>query len=173
MIEEREIHTLQPHPLNADIYNPFNPNVSHDKELIESIKEKGILVPLAVRPSGLILSGHRRWQAAKVVGLETIPCEAVEGDIDADLILTYNKYRAKCYSEKMSEYRIAREYLSKPENREALGLVPKGGTIVDSDLTRGVATKEIISEKLGVSTGKLHQRPNLSLIHISEPTRPY
>ncbi len=45
-------------------------------ELAESIKEHGILEPLVVAktPAGYqIIAGERRWRAAKMVGLKTIP----------------------------------------------------------------------------------------------------
>lgn len=57
--------------------NPFR--VQHDtamEMLTESIKESGILIPIAVRPMGEkyeILSGHRRVYAAHKVGLEAVP----------------------------------------------------------------------------------------------------
>ena len=47
-------------------------------ELANSIREKGILQPLLVRPSTQpgtfqIIAGERRWRAAKMTGLEKIP----------------------------------------------------------------------------------------------------
>ena len=46
-------------------------------DLVESIKENGILVPVLVRPddegSYEMISGHRRLHAAKAAGLSTIP----------------------------------------------------------------------------------------------------
>lgn len=45
-------------------------------DLIDSIKEQGILEPLVVAktPAGYqIIAGERRWRAAKVVGLKTVP----------------------------------------------------------------------------------------------------
>ncbi len=47
------------------------------KELLESIKEKGIIEPVIVRPTGEgyeIIAGHRRFLAAKEAGLEEVPC---------------------------------------------------------------------------------------------------
>ncbi|MEO0294715.1 MAG: ParB/RepB/Spo0J family partition protein [candidate division WOR-3 bacterium] len=47
------------------------------KELVESIKEKGIIEPVIVRPikEGYeIIAGHRRFLAAKEIGLMEIPC---------------------------------------------------------------------------------------------------
>lgn len=49
------------------------------KELAESIKLQGVLVPLIVRelgkpPTIFVVAGHRRLEAAKMAGLETVPC---------------------------------------------------------------------------------------------------
>lgn len=66
----------------ADITpNPDNPRRRLSEvgleELAASIAEKGVLQPILVRPvaSGAlqIVAGERRWRAAKVAGLETVP----------------------------------------------------------------------------------------------------
>jgi ParB family chromosome partitioning protein len=46
-------------------------------ELAESIRAQGIIQPLIVRPIGdryEIIAGERRWRAAKIAGLHTVPC---------------------------------------------------------------------------------------------------
>ena len=48
-------------------------------ELSSSIKEKGVLEPLLVRPNRklgtyMIIAGERRWRAAKLAGLTEVPC---------------------------------------------------------------------------------------------------
>ncbi|WP_242085286.1 ParB/RepB/Spo0J family partition protein [Aestuariivivens sediminis] len=61
--------------------NPFQPrtNFSEEsiKELASSIKELGIIQPITVRKSDFnkyqLVSGERRFRAAKLVGLDTIP----------------------------------------------------------------------------------------------------
>ena len=62
--------------------NPLQPREEFDdhklKELSASIKEKGILQPITVRPSktsGMfeLISGERRVRASKLAGLKTIP----------------------------------------------------------------------------------------------------
>lgn len=48
-------------------------------ELKESIKESGVLVPLIVTPSNMILDGERRWRASKEVSsIKELPCVVVE-----------------------------------------------------------------------------------------------
>ncbi len=54
------------------------------RELAASIKQQGLLQPLIVRPKPTdqigppdqyeIVAGERRWRAAKLAGLETVPC---------------------------------------------------------------------------------------------------
>lgn len=50
--------------------------VTELEELAESIKENGILQPIVVRKSGEffeIIAGERRWRAAKLAGLRSVP----------------------------------------------------------------------------------------------------
>jgi len=63
---------LQPNPLQ--LRGTITPESIN--ELVESIKEKGILEPLLIAktPAGYqIVSGERRWRAAKLLGMGTIP----------------------------------------------------------------------------------------------------
>lgn len=53
------------------------------EELMDSIKEKGVLEPILVRPKGNlyeIIAGERRYIASKKIGLNEIPC--IEMDIE-------------------------------------------------------------------------------------------
>lgn len=64
-----------------DIYPcPFQPRTFFDDEnlraLSESIREKGVLQPLLVRKRNdkyEIIAGERRWRAARMAGLKTVP----------------------------------------------------------------------------------------------------
>jgi ParB family transcriptional regulator, chromosome partitioning protein len=60
--------------------NPFQPRQRFEdgdlNELIESIKEYGIIQPLIVSPKGAdfeLIAGERRWRAAKRLGLAKVP----------------------------------------------------------------------------------------------------
>ncbi len=60
--------------------NPFQPRETFDektiKELAESIREKGLIQPIIVREVGekyQIVAGERRFLAAKLLGLKSIP----------------------------------------------------------------------------------------------------
>ncbi len=73
---------------NLLIPNPFQPRkrFSTDKmeELVNSLREKGIIQPILVRPFGEkyeIIAGERRWRAAQELKLEEVPV-IVRRDID-------------------------------------------------------------------------------------------
>jgi ParB family chromosome partitioning protein len=60
--------------------NPFQPRktFSHEElhDLVESIREKGVLQPILVRPAAQgfeLIAGERRLRAAQAVGLDVIP----------------------------------------------------------------------------------------------------
>ena len=62
--------------------NPYQPRRAFDeeslRELASSIQHHGILQPLTVRPAGdgrwELVAGERRLRAARMAGLETVPC---------------------------------------------------------------------------------------------------
>jgi ParB family chromosome partitioning protein len=72
-------------PLDLLIPNPDQPRRSFGDidDLVSSIKEKGVLEPVLVRPAGekfQIIAGERRYRASVEAGLSQIPC--VEIDVD-------------------------------------------------------------------------------------------
>jgi len=70
---------LKVNQLQPGKYQPRR-DMSNDalEELANSIKAQGILQPIVVRETGHqkyeIIAGERRWRAAKLVGLENVPC---------------------------------------------------------------------------------------------------
>jgi len=82
--------------------NPEQPRMQFDEdaldELAESIRERGVLQPILLRPDGedyMIIAGERRWRAAQRARQHTIP--AIVRDIDesttAELALIENIQR--------------------------------------------------------------------------------
>jgi ParB family chromosome partitioning protein len=68
-------------PLDSISPNPRQPRTAFDEEamneLVESIREVGMLQPIVVRPLGggrfELVMGERRWRAAQLADLDTIP----------------------------------------------------------------------------------------------------
>lgn len=96
--EERQADTQERvQSLPLDKLEPF-PNhpfkvIDDDKmlETVESIKERGVLVPVLVRPKNdgnfEIVSGHRRHHASQLAGLTEIPAIVREMDGDTAILL--------------------------------------------------------------------------------------
>jgi len=66
--------------------NPHQPRKEFGdlSDMVASVKEKGILEPILVRNHDghyQIIAGERRYQAAKLAGLQRVPC--IEVDVDA------------------------------------------------------------------------------------------
>lgn len=88
-------------PINKIAPNPDQPRteIGDLSELTASIKEKGILEPLLVKPQNdgtyMIIAGERRWRAANLAGLREVPC--IEFDFDdrevAEVALIENMQR--------------------------------------------------------------------------------
>ena len=73
-------HSVEEININLIVPNPHQPRLDFDaeklKELAASIKEHGIIQPIVVTKNGNqyeIIAGERRFQAAKLVGLKTVP----------------------------------------------------------------------------------------------------
>jgi ParB family chromosome partitioning protein len=89
-------------PIDKIEPNPEQPRVEIGDltELTGSIKEKGVLEPLLVKPmretgTWMIIAGERRWRASNLAGLKEVPC--IELDIDekeiAEIALIENLQR--------------------------------------------------------------------------------
>ena len=97
---------------NALLYDSFTPNADEDDyKLYMSIKEEGIREPLHVSTDGFLLSGHRRYAAARWLEMEEVPVivehNVVFCDLTAeerlDILAVYNKQRDKSHAERLRE----------------------------------------------------------------------
>ena len=77
-------------PITSIYPNPEQPRSEFGdlSELTDSIKEKGVLEPLLVKPKPdgqfMIIAGERRWRASQLAGLTELPC--IELDIDENSV---------------------------------------------------------------------------------------
>ncbi|MBC7229851.1 MAG: ParB/RepB/Spo0J family partition protein [Actinobacteria bacterium] len=96
------------------------------EELAASVKEHGVVQPVIVRPSGTgyeLLVGERRWRAAQMAGLKSIP--AVIRDAEAsqclEIALVENIHRddlngieeATAYRQLMEDFGLSQEEIAK------------------------------------------------------------
>jgi len=93
------------------------------RELADSIREHGILQPLICRVHegrNELIAGERRWRAAQIVGLETVPVilrEASDKDV-LELALIENLQRAELnpVEESKAYLRLSQEFSMKQED---------------------------------------------------------
>jgi ParB-like chromosome segregation protein Spo0J len=107
---------VRPLPADRLVANAFSVATYGDPAgetdgLLESIRERGVLVPLVVTraPGGRgweVISGHRRLACARAIGLAEVPCQvsAVPPGADRErAVLDYNRQRDKTFSQRMRE----------------------------------------------------------------------
>lgn len=79
--QDKELHgSLQKIPLDSIRSNPYQPRTVWDQQeledLAQSIKVSGVIQPIIVRPADQgfeLIAGERRFRAARLASLETIP----------------------------------------------------------------------------------------------------
>ena len=125
---QERIQMLSPEKMQPFPNHPFKV-VDDEKmmDMVESIKEYGVLVPIIVRPvengNYEIVSGHRRHHAAVLAGQEEIPAIVREMDEDAAVLVMVdsNLQRENILpSEKAFAYRMKLEALKHQGKRSDL-----------------------------------------------------
>ena len=129
-------------PFDGHPYKVLDDDSMND--LTESVQESGILEPLTVRPlentdNYEIISGHRRYHAAKKAGLTEVPAfiRAVSRDEAAIMLVDSNLHRERILpSEKAFAYKLKFEALEHQGKR----------TLLTSDQLGPKLTAEMISD---------------------------
>lgn len=149
-------------PVDAILTNPNQPRKSFDsaslQELVSSIRQTGVLQPVVVRPSGdryQLIVGERRWRAAKLAGLSTIPAvvrEATDAEC-LELALIENLLRedlnpmeeAEAYQRLLAEFEWTQEELARRVGKDRTSIANclrllKLPAIIQDDLRAGRLT---------------------------------
>ena len=129
-------------PFDGHPYKVLDDDSMND--LTESVQENGILEPITVRPlentdNYEIISGHRRYHAAKKAGLTEVPAfiRAVSRDEAAIMLVDSNLHRERILpSEKAFAYKLKFEALEHQGKR----------TLLTSDQLGPKLTAEMISD---------------------------
>ncbi len=121
-------------PIDQVVASPLQPRThfieSPLDELVESIRQHGIIQPLIVRRVGdkmELIAGERRWRASKKIGLATVPVierEASDRDVlEMALIENLQREDLNPIEEATGYVRLAREFSMKQD--EIAGRVGK------------------------------------------------
>ena len=96
-IKQMEIETL-----NIDDVIPYDNNPRHNEDAVQyvanSIKEFGFKVPIVIDKNNVIVTGHTRHKASKLLGLDKVPCIRAD-DLTDDQIKAF-----RIADNKVSEY---------------------------------------------------------------------
>ena len=154
---------LNPNPFSLSIYGDPDAEIA---DLIESIRDQGVLVPLVVVPSGNaweVISGHRRLASARHIGLPEIPCEirSIDGDDDRRrAVLEYNRQRRKSFSQSMREADALEVLLAHGARERSRANLKRGLDLADcrnSD-DRGGRTDSTVATAIGLGGKDLYRQ---------------
>ena len=143
-IIEFKVKDLRPNPINSTIY--LDDPVAL-KILKDSIEQNGLLEPITITKSGLVISGHRRLQALTELDIETCDCRVTYFENTTIATIELNKYRVKTTEEITNEAEVLREEYSK--------FVKRGRPLKGEEKVTKVETIADMSETLNISTTKL------------------
>lgn len=134
--------------------HPFKVRMDEEMEqMVESVKERGVLSPVLVRPmpdgSYQMVSGHRRKRAAELVGLPTLPCIVRELTDDEAIIIMVdsNLQREQVLpSEKAFAYKMKLDAMRRQAGRPSK---ENGATVLPH--FSGKKSRQILAEQSGES----------------------
>lgn len=108
MISKLNPANLKNHPLNIGIYGS-----DPEEEFVEMVRENGVHDPIMVTTDNVIVSGHRRNQAAKICGIKEVPVLIIMDKLEPleieKLLILSNKQREKTNEMKTREYQRLKE----------------------------------------------------------------
>ena len=162
--------------------------------LVSSIKERGLIQPIIVRPieDNLyeMVSGHRRKRAFELAGLKSIPAKVVELTRDeAILVMVDSNLQREVIlpSEKAKAYKMRLDAMKRQGQRSDLTSDPKGPKLVasrsnkelaeqvnesESQIKRYIRLTELIPEMLDlVDEGKVAMRPAVEISYLPKESQ--
>ena len=157
-------------------------------QLIESIKERGVITPATVRQKEdgryELISGHRRKRACELAGFDTLRCEVVDLNRDEATILMVesNFQRSQILpSEKAYAYKMRLDAMNRQGQRTDLTSTPLvsksrtneelGNQVGESreQIRRYVRLTNLVPELLEfVDEGRIKMRPAVELSYLDE-----
>ena len=140
--------------------HPFKVKLDEDMDqLVQSIKERGIITPVTLRPKEggryEIVSGHRRKKACELAGFDTVKAEVREMTRDEAIILMVESNLQRSVilpSEKAFSYKMRLEAMKRQAGRPSM----ENGSPLDNNL-RGVKTASIFQEATGDGQAQVYR----------------
>ena len=193
--DEEQLSKIRDIPLTEIDDFPDHPFKVRDDEdmaqLIESIKERGVITPATVRQKEdgryELISGHRRKRACELAGFDTLRCEVVELNRDeATILMVESNYQRSQIlpSEKAYAYKMRLEAMKRQAGRPSKdNLVPVGQNFSREELAtqsgesqtqiqRYIRLTNLVPELLDyVDEGRIKMRPAVELSFLDEDSQ--
>ena len=197
--DEEKLSKIRDIPLTEIDDFPDHPFKVRDDEdmaqLIESIKERGVITPATVRQKEdgryELISGHRRKRACELAGFDTLRCEVVDLNRDeATILMVESNYQRSQIlpSEKAYAYKMRLEAMKRQagrpskENGVPVGhdsLVGKSREILaaegqdsNTQIQRYIRLTNLVPELLEyVDEGRIKMRPAVELSFLDEDSQ--
>ena len=193
--DEEKLSKIRDIPLTEidDFHDhPFKVRDDEDMaQLIESIKERGVITPATVRQKEdgryELISGHRRKRACELAGFDTLRCEVVELNRDeATILMVESNYQRSQIlpSEKAYAYKMRLEAMKRQAGRPSKdNLVPVGQNFSREELAtqsgesqtqiqRYIRLTNLVPELLDyVDEGRIKMRPAVELSFLDEDSQ--
>ena len=194
--DEEKLSKIRDIPLSQIDDFPDHPFKVKDDEdmmqLIESIKERGIITPATVRLKDdgryELISGHRRKKACELAGFETLRCEVVDLTKDeATILMVESNYQRSQIlpSEKAFAYKMRLDAMKRQTGRPSKENLRPVGTdltglrsdqILASEsndsarqIQRYIRLTNLVPELLEfVDEGRIKMRPAVELSYLDE-----
>lgn len=150
-VSPAQLHTFANHPFHVRKDMEMN-------ELVDSIRESGVIVPLIVRsrPEGgyEIISGHRRCEACRELGIVKVPVRVQELTDDEATILMVNSNIQREHvlpSEKAFAYKMRMDAMKHQGRATSAQLGPK-------------LSSEVLAEQVGESRNQIKRYIRLTYL---------
>ena len=193
--DEEKLSKIRDIPLTEIDDFPDHPFKVRDDEdmaqLIESIKERGVITPATVRQKEdgryELISGHRRKRACELAGFDTLRCEVVDLNRDeATILMVESNYQRSQIlpSEKAYAYKMRLEAMKRQAGRPSKdNLVPVGQNFSREELAtqsgesqtqiqRYIRLTNLVPELLEyVDEGRIKMRPAVELSFLDEDSQ--
>ena len=197
--DEEKLSKIRDIPLNEIDNFPDHPFKVRDDEdmaqLIESIKERGVITPATVRQKEdgryELISGHRRKRACELAGFDTLRCEVVDLNRDeATILMVESNYQRSQIlpSEKAYAYKMRLEAMKRQagrpskENGVPVGhdslvgksreLLAAEGQDSNTQIQRYIRLTNLVPELLEyVDEGRIKMRPAVELSFLDEDSQ--
>lgn len=192
--ERQEIRLPRIHDIPLDLIDdfpghPYQVRMDEDMDqLVESIKERGIITPVTLRPKDdgryEMVSGHRRKKACEIAGMTTIKADVRDMSRDDAIILMVESNLQRSVilpSEKAFSYKMRLEATKRQGQRSDLtsrpvvGKLESAGALGDAagdsgrQVQRYIRLTYLIPEILQmVDEGKIAFRPAVEISYLTQ-----